>query len=92
VDDFAIKYFSKYDNNHLFAALQDKITITIDCYLDFYLGMTIFGTMEKDILTLKDQNRFPRHCTRSPQYARHAWTAPVYFKKTKYTIHSTPHA
>jgi len=41
INDFGVKYFSKYDANHLLSALQDKYSITNDCSDDSYLGLTI---------------------------------------------------
>jgi hypothetical protein len=41
VDDFGIKYFSKADADHLFAALEEKYSITLDWTGSSYLGFTL---------------------------------------------------
>jgi len=41
VNYFGVKYFNKDEANHLFSALQDKYSLSIDWSGDSYLGLTI---------------------------------------------------
>ena len=91
VDDFGIKYFSKPDADHLFAALESKYTITKDWSGDSYLGfhlawnypaghvdISMPGYISKALATL---GHTP---PKRPQHAPHLWTAPVYSAKTQF--------
>ena len=88
VDDFGIKFFSKTDADHLFAALATKYQLTKDWSGTSYLGFTLHwnyaaghvdismpGYVPKALLTL-------RHPAPSkPQHSPHCWTAPIYGQK-----------
>ena len=90
VDDFGIKYFTKADADHLFAALATKYQLTQDWtgsqYLGFhldwnytagYVDLSMPGYVTKALSTL--QHPLPS----KPQDAPHAWTKPVYGQKTQ---------
>jgi hypothetical protein len=91
VDDFGIKYFTKSDADHLFAALETKYVITKDWSGDSYLGfhldwdytaghvdVSMPGYVSKALATL---GHTP---PQRPQHAPHLWTAPVYGAKTQF--------
>ena len=90
VDDFGIKFFSRSDADHLFAALATKYALTKDWTGSSYLGFKIDwdysaghvdismpGYLPKALLTLRHPSP-----TR-PQHSPHCWTAPVYGQKVQ---------
>jgi hypothetical protein len=90
VDDFGIKFFSRTDADHLFAALSTKYALTKDwsgsSYLGFkinwhydagYVDISMPGYVPKALLTL----RHPPPAR--PQHSPHRWAAPVYGPQTQ---------
>jgi hypothetical protein len=88
VDDFGIKYFSKEDADHLFAALATRYGLTIDWTGSNYLGFKIDWNYEAGHVDISMPSYVPKALhnlghkppTR-PQHAHHQWTAPVYGQK-----------
>jgi hypothetical protein len=88
VDDFGIKYFSKDDADHLFAALATRYALTKDWTGSNYLGFTLDWNYAAGHVDISMPNYVPkalltlRHPkpTRS-QHAPHLWTAPAYGTK-----------
>jgi len=78
VDDFG----NKDNTNHLFSALQDKYSITIDWSGDSYLGITINWSYTNGYVDISMPDYIPKALAkfkhpqpRIPQHAPHAWTA-----------------
>jgi hypothetical protein len=91
VDDFGIKYFSKADADHLFAALHDKYALTKDWSGTSYLGITInwnydAGWVDTSMPAYvpKALVKFGHKPPKIPQHAPHQWTQPAYGQKVQY--------
>jgi hypothetical protein len=91
VDDFGIKYFTRADADHLFAAIASKYALTIDWTGTKYLGFTIDWNYEAGHVDLS----MPEYVSKAllnlnhptptlPQHAPHRWTAPVYGQKIQF--------
>jgi hypothetical protein len=92
VDDFGIKYFTRADADHLFAAIASKYALTIDWTGTKYLGFTIDWNYEAGHVDLSMPEYVPRAllnlnhpAPKLPQHAPHRWTAPVYGQKIQFT-------
>ena len=90
VDDFGIKYFSRADADHLFAALATKYTLTIDWSGASYLGFKIDWNYSAGHVDISMPEYVPkalltlRHVMPArPQHSPHRWTAPVYGQKVQ---------
>jgi hypothetical protein len=92
VDDFAVKYVGKEHADHLFAALQDIYTITLDWSGTKYCGLSLdwdyaAGTVDMSMpgYVAKALHRFQHSAPTRPQHSPHAWVAPVYGMATQLT-------
>jgi hypothetical protein len=92
VDDFAVKYVGKEHADHLFAALQDIYTITLDWSGTKYCGLTLAwdytaGTVDMSMpgYIAKALHRFQHVAPKRPQHSPHAWVAPTYGAATQLT-------
>ena len=88
VDDFGIKYFSKDDANHLFAALATRYALTKDWTGSTYLGFTLDWNYDAGHVDISMPSYVPKALLtlRHPkparsQHAPHLWTAPAYGTK-----------
>lgn len=91
VDDFGIKYFSKPDADHLFAALETKYQLTKDWTGSSYLGFTLSWNYDAGYVDIsmptyvpKALAKFQHPAPSTPQHAPHLWTKPVYGQKIQY--------
>ena len=94
VDDFGIKYFSKADADHLFAAIATKYALTKDWTGTSYLGFHINWDYDAGHVDISMPDYVPKALLtlRHPKPARaqhspHRWTAPVYGQKTQLATH-----
>ena len=92
VDDFVVKYISKYNADHLIQALKKLYTISIDWTGSLFCGLTIDWdyaahtcdiSMSKYLQTalLKFRNPVPK----LPQHAPHSWAKPTYGAQVQYS-------
>ena len=93
VDDFGIKYFKHEDALHLFNALRNNYTITIDWTGTHYCGLTIDCHYEKVYIDISMPDyivdalqKFQHQPPKYPQYAPHKWTTPEYGQKIQYAL------
>ena len=98
VDDFGIKYFSKEDAEHLFAALADKYALTQDWTGSSYLGFTLdwhydavvpYVDVSMPDYVPKNLKKLGHTPPARPQHAPHAWTKPAYGQKVQYANSDT---
>ena len=105
VDDFAIKYASKQDAEHLLRALWSKYTISTDRDASLYTGITLdwnYTTGHVDLLMPKYVARtLPKfkqalqtfHHNNKPEYSPHKHVEPNYGSKVQFaelTDYATP--
>ena len=91
VNEFAIKYFTKADVDHLLNALRSHHNITTDCTGNNYCGLTFAWNYSDGYVDISMPQYITKalHCFKhkppeKPQYAPHKWTAPIYGQKTQY--------
>ena len=60
MDDFDIKWFQKDDAKHLFSALQDKYSLTIDCSGDSHLGLSTDWQYTKGFVNISRTDYLPK--------------------------------
>ena len=92
VDDFGIKYVDKANADHLFHALRELYTITLDWTGTKYCGLTLawdYSARTCDVsmpgYIAKALLRFQHPAPARPQHSPHAWQAPVYGAATQLT-------
>lgn len=92
VDDFGIKYVGKENADHLFHALRELYTITVDWTGTKYCGLTLawdYDTRTCDVsmpgYIAKALLRFQHVAPTRPQHSPHAWQAPNYGAATQHT-------
>jgi hypothetical protein len=92
VDDFDIKYVGQDNAKHLFAALQDIYTITLDWSGTKYCGLALDWNYEARTVDMsmpgyvaKALHRFQHSPPKRHQHSPHAWAAPIYGAATQLT-------
>ena len=87
VDDFGVKCFSRYDEDHLLESLEKHYAISTDWEGSHYLGLTIFWNYNKAYVDIsmpdnatKILERIQYPNPKRPLYAPHLWTIPAYEK------------
>ena len=91
VDDFAVKYFSEDDANHLIESLKIYYPISLDREGKNYCGLTLHwnykeGYVDVDMpqyVSKKLQN-YQHSAPEKPQHAPHKWNQPAYGQKTQF--------
>jgi hypothetical protein len=96
VDDFGIKYFSKADADHLFAALHDKYELTKDWTGESYLGLTLKWHYDAGYVDISMPDYVPKALAKfqhpppkTKQHAPHQWIQPIYGQKVQYANKDT---
>ena len=91
VDDFAVKYMSKDDANHLLNALRTKYKIAEDWDANLYAGISIQWDYENGTVdismpgyTEKALQRFKHPTPKQPEDAPHPWEPPKYGSTVQY--------
>ena len=96
VDDFAIKYASKQDADHLLQALRAKYTISTDFDAYLYIGITLdcnYTTVHVDLsmpkYVVRALHKFKQalqkfHPDNKPEYSSHKNVEPNYGHKVQY--------
>ena len=99
VDNFGITYFNKSDDDHLFKALGEKYSLTIDWTGSGYLGITLDWHYDEGFVEISMPDYVPKaltkfgHCPPTRlQHDPHLWTSPVCGQKVQYATKdlSTP--
>jgi hypothetical protein len=96
VDDFGIKYFTKADADHLFAAIESKYVLTKDWTGTNYLGLTLQWNYAAGYVDVSMPHYVPKALAKFqhpkpklPQHSPHLWTTPVYGQKIQLANHDT---
>ena len=92
VDDFGVKYFTKYDANHLLDSLKNHYAISTDWEGCNHLGLKIDWNHSKGYVGIlmpeyvkKALDRLQHPKPKIPKYAPHLWTILSYGIRLKMT-------